>query len=209
MELVADRPKCDIQFGALSTTGAHNVGYSGWRFTDLLIRAWSGDVAMDLDDSKTVDFGELCRFAEKQMAFVAEGKPLFVTRNAFDSGLVLADVDRPAKKLIGYRLEAKEEGKWFKAEVVDVKLRDDVVEELRVHFTDKSRYQKYAWLKLSDVRDYEYPTYQVGASVQIRDGKGNWVPGKVLAVFDSMHECRYEGKSPAYDEWMSPGRIRE
>ncbi len=208
VELAKVRTETPIGFGALSTTGSANLGYSGWRFTDVLMRAWSGDVAMDFDESGAVSFAELCVFAERYMAFVAEGKPLYASTGDFDGELVLSKTDRPAKEGIGGLIEAREGDKWYKAEIVDVKLRGDETSQVRVHFTDKNRYAKRAWVTLDDIREYEYPTYEKGEEVEIRNADGKWLPGTVIDVFENMHECSYEGKSVLYNEWMSPARIR-
>lgn len=209
VDLADARPVGRTAVGALSTTGSHNLGYSGWRFTDVLMRAWSGDRAMDADESGTINFLELCAFAERYMAFVAEGKPLYATTGAFPPDLVLSSVKAPAKAGVGALVEAKDAGKWYKAEVVDTET--DAKGNLlraRVHFTDKSRYAKYAWLQESEMREYEYPTYAKGERVEIRTSAGQWLLGRVLDSFEAMHECRFDGKSPLYDEWMSPSRIR-
>ena len=210
VDLAEARPVGHTGFGVLSTTGSHNVGYSGWRFTDVLIRAWSGDVAIDADGSGTIDFAELCRYAERYMAFAAEGKPLYATTGSFDPDLVLAKSDRPSKPGIGLLIEARQDGQWFKAEVVDVEAdKNGNPARVRVHFTDKDRYAKFAWLPAGETREYKYPKYKVGTRVEIRNSAGEWVPGRVLDSFQAMHECRYDGKSAFYDEWMSPGRIRK
>lgn len=211
VELAEVRTDTHISFGALSTTGSANLGFSGWRFTDVLIRAWSGDVAMDLDESSTISFDELCIFAERYMAFVAEGKPLYVRTGDFDGDLVLSNADRPAKEGIGALIEARDDNKWYKAEVIDVKLDgagDEEPAELHVHFTDKSRYSQRAWVTMDDIREYEYATYDEGEEVEIRNADGKWLPGKVIDSFEHMHECSYDGKSSLYNEWMSPSRIR-
>lgn len=209
VELARVRTKTPISFGALSTTGSCNLGYSGWRFTDVLIRAWAGDVAMDADESGSISFLELCVFAERYMAFVAEGKPLHATTGRFDGGLVLSETDRPAKEGIGMLVEAREGKSWFKAEIVDVKFdAKGGARLLRVHFTDKNRYSKRAWVSLDDIREYEYRTYKIGTKVEIRHADGEWLPGRVIDSFEHMHECSYDGKSAFYNEWMSPSRIR-
>lgn len=195
--------KTDISYAALSTTGSANLGYSGWRFTDVLYRAWTGDPAMDADRSGTVDFHELCVFAERYMAFVAEGKPLYATTGSFDTSLVLSETSREAKPGIGERLLVNDGGTWFKAEVTNVKNG-----QLRVHFTDKSRYDRYAWVDRSETRKFSYPTYKIGTRVQIRNTAGKWCSGVVIDAFENMHECHFDGKSDFYDEWMSPSRIR-
>lgn len=209
VQLAEARTETDISFGALSTTGSCNLGYSGWRFTDLLMRAWSGDVAMDFDETGTVSFAELCVFAERYMAFVAEGKPLYASTGSFNSELVLSRTDRPAKEGIGLLVEAREGKSWFKAEIVDVKFdSNNAPTQFRVHFTDKSRYSKRAWVTLSDIREYEYTTYKIGTKVEIRNADGQWLPGTVIAAYRNMHECSYDGKTDLYNEWMSPSRIR-
>lgn len=209
VELAKVRTKTPISFAALSTTGSCNLGYSGWRFTDVLIRAWSGDVAMDFDETGTISFAELCVFAERYMAFVAEGKPLYASTGRFDGELILSKTDRPAKEGIGALVEAREGKSWFKAEVIDVKFdKNDEPVEMRVHFTDKDRYSKRAWVTLDDLREYEYRTYEVGTEVEIRSADGQWLPGKVIDAFEHMHECSYDGKTFFYNEWMSPSRIR-
>lgn len=209
VQLAEVRTETDISFGALSTTGSCNLGYSGWRFTDLLMRAWSGDVAMDFDETGTVSFAELCVFAERYMAFVAEGKPLYASTGSFNSELVLSRTDRPAKEGIGLLVEAREGKSWFKAEIVDVNFhRNNDLMQFRVHFTDKSRYSKRAWVSVDDIREYEYTTYKIGTKVEIRNAAGEWLPGKVIDAFEHMHECSYDGKSELYNEWMSPSRIR-
>jgi hypothetical protein len=164
---------------------------------------------MDVDASGDVSFLELCVFAERYMAFVAEGKPLYASTGRFDSDLVLADTDRPAKEGVGMLVEAREGKSWYKAEIIDVRFnKRDEPSELRVHFTDKSRYSKRAWVSPDDIREYEYPTYEVGTRVQIRNADGEWLPGRVIDTFEHMHECSYEGKTELYNEWMSPSRIR-
>jgi hypothetical protein len=209
VQLAETRTETDISFGALSTTGSCNLGYSGWRFTDLLIRAWSGDVAMDFNETGTVSFAELCVFAERYMAFVAEGKPLYASTGRFNGGLILSKTDRPAKHGIGALVEARDGKSWFKAEIIDVKFdKNDAPVQFRVHFTDKSRYAKRAWVSPEDIREYEYTTYKIGTKVEIRNADGEWLLGKVIDAFEHMHECSYDGKTALYNEWMSPSRIR-
>jgi hypothetical protein len=143
------------------------------------------------------------------MAFVAEGKPLYASTGRFDGELILSKTDRPAKEGIGALVEAREGKSWFKAEVIDVKLdKNDEPVQMRVHFTDKDRYSKRAWVTLDDLREYEYRTYEVGTEVEIRSADGQWLPGKVIDAFEHMHECSYDGKTFFYNEWMSPSRIR-
>ncbi|MBE2282130.1 MAG: hypothetical protein IAE77_01565 [Prosthecobacter sp.] len=198
-----------VSFGALSTTGCCNLGYSGWRFLDVLARAWAGDVAMDFDETGTISFIELCFFAERYMAFVAEGKPLYASTKSFNEDLILAKTDRPAKDGIGMFVEAREGKSWYKAEVIDAKENgSNDPEEFLVHFTDKSRYAKQAWVAVDDIREYDFQEYEVGTRVEIRNADGQWLPGKVIDTFEHMHECSYDGKSAAYNEWMSPSRIR-
>ena len=209
VNLVKDLPPGRTAFGALSTTGSHNVGYSGWRFTDVLMRAWKGDRAMDADHSGTIDFGELCGFAERYMAFVAEGKPLHALNGSFPPDLVLAKTALRSKDGVGRLIEARDGKDWFKGEVVDVKNDPAGTQRFLIHFTDKNRYARLLWVGKSEVRTYEFHRFSAGAKVEIRDPSGAWVPGNVIGSFENMHECHYAGKTAFSDEWIPPGRIRK
>jgi len=208
VNLVKCLPPGRTAFGALSTTGSQNVAYSGWRFTDLLMRAWKGDRAMDEDHSCTIDFGELCRFAERYMAFVAEGRPLYTFTGNFPRDLVLAKTSLKSKDGAGRFLEAKDGTDWFKGEVVDVKTDPSGASQFLIHFTDKRRYARFLWVGEPELRPFKFPRFSVGTRVEIRDPSGKWVPGNVISSFEQLHECHYAGKSPLLDEWISPSRIK-
>ena len=81
---LAQQRKTSIAYACLSSTYSHNVGFSGWRFLDCLLRGFSGAPVVDLDGDGHIELDELANFSEKHMAFVAEGKPMFATTNGFD-----------------------------------------------------------------------------------------------------------------------------
>jgi hypothetical protein len=75
----ANRRASHISYAALSSTFSHNVGWSGWRFVESLMRGVGGDPVADVNGDGKVDLGDLARFVERHMSFAAEGKPMFTT----------------------------------------------------------------------------------------------------------------------------------
>jgi hypothetical protein len=191
-------------YACLSSTFCHNVGYSGWRFLDCLIRGFGGTPGVDLDDDGNIDLAELVLFSEKHMAFVAEGRPSFTTTNGFNPKLIISKVTAEKKSPpVGDYVEAFYKGQWLKSEITDAKAGS-----FRVHHTDQgSTYNE--WVKSDQIRPYQFAHFKTGDHVEISGGPGDkQSPGSVLQSWESMVLCRFDGYSPAYDEWVGPSRIK-
>lgn len=201
VELAAAR-QSRLAYACLSSTYAHNVGYSGWRFLDCLLRAWSGSPVVDADGNGQVELDELAAFSAHHMAFVAEGMPQFLVTGGFNPRLILSQRQGPAAHPpVGQYVLARPEGKWLKGEVTDS--REGA---LRVHLTDKNQHFE-DWLSLDRVRPFEALAYEAGDAVEVESG-GKWWPARVKARFDNLHWCSLDGRDPAYDEWFGPDRLR-
>jgi hypothetical protein len=144
---IARRRHPRIALACLATTRAHDVGYSGWRFFDCLIRGFGGNPVVDLNGDGQVDLDELARFTRRHLEFVAEEQPQFSVSGGFDPRFVLA-VDRGPRKPvpIGEYVKALHEGTWRKAEIVDAR-----PSAVRVHFTDPNM-NETAWLPSDQIR---------------------------------------------------------
>lgn len=193
-----------VSYAVLSSTYAHNVAWSGWRFLDCLIRGFTGDVRMDLERDGRVDWDDLCRFTERQMAFVAEGKPSFATTGSFNPNLELAVVSSPrTDSQIGQQVEVLWKDKWYHAEILETRGA-----EYKVHYTNYST-SSDEWVTLDRVRGPVFERFWIGAPVEIQAASSKkWYPALVLQTWESLHFCRYDGYGPEYDEWIGPSRIR-
>jgi len=138
------------------------------------------------------------------MAFVAGGFPMSVTTNGFSPKTVLAVTkSRMNDPRVGSYVEALQDGKWYKAEILDVR-----PVQFRVHHTDKgSTYDK--WIPMNMVRKFTYVTYPAGTRVEIQGAtSGKWFPGVVLqAPWEWMHYVHFDNYSAAWDEWASSERV--
>jgi hypothetical protein len=202
---IAPKRHTSIAYACLSSTYSHNVGFSGWRFFDCIIRGFGGSEVVDLNGNGRIELDELARFTEKHMAFVAEGKPMFTTTNGFNPKLVLADSIRTKKDpQIGRYVEAMYKGEWHKAEITDVKPG-----YVKAHHTEKgSNYND--WVTLNQIRPFVYQHFDKGARVEVKGASSDrWYSASVLESWGSLYFCRFDGYSPAYDEWVGPSRIRK
>ncbi len=194
-----------VGYGALSSTASHNVAWSEWRFGEALVRGFSGNPTVDVNGSGNIDFDELAGFTARHMAFVAEGKPMVATTKGFDKKLVLSDL-RAKKKgpEIGKYYEVEQDGEWYPAEVIDVdgKMR-------KVHYTRVDSLYEEEWVSKDRLRAHARAKFAIGQEVECKDvDDDKWYSGRVIAKFESMHLCRFDGWSSAYDSWTGPSHIR-
>ncbi|MGC9967243.1 MAG: caspase family protein [Syntrophobacteraceae bacterium] len=200
---MAPKHRSAIAYACLSSTYSHNVGFSGWRFFDCVMRGFGGSPVVDLNGDGRIDLDELARFTEKHMAFVAEGKPMFTTTNGFNSKLILADATGKKKDpQIGQYVEALYKGKWQKSEITDLKPG-----YVKVHHTDKgSTYND--WVTADQVRPFTFQQFQKGSRVEAKGSNGKWRPATVMESWESLQLCLFDGSSSADDEWIGPDKIR-
>lgn len=202
VEILAARPR-RVAYAVLSSTSAHEVAYSGWRFIDALMLGFAGDPRMDADRDGRVAFLEMSRFIEHRMAFVAEGKPMFATTGGLDA-LVVATTQPPppSDPRVGRYVEVEWRGKWYKAEIQAVRGPDAFV-----HYTSSARHEDDEWVGPDRVREPALQTYPTGARVDVEYG-GRWFPSTVRGAFENLHLIHYDAYSDAWDEWVGPSRIR-
>ncbi len=199
-------------YGAVSSTGAHQVAWSGWRFVDLLIRAFSGNPVVDEDADGAVSLSDLARYASRHMAFIAEGRSISLISPGLSPAFALAKAARKSHPRVGERLEVEwpappkgssERGSFYAAEVIEARGT-----ELKVHYTANLKTESDEWVSLERTRPFRPAQYEDGAAVMVKSSSKKWYPARVKGRFESLHLCSYDGWSEAYDEWFGPSRIR-
>ncbi len=201
---LAEKPSARVAYAAISSTYRHNVAWSAWRFIDALMRGFGGSNVVDADADGYVTLGELGRFTERHMAFVAEGKPELFMSPGFSKETRIASVSKPKKdERIGRYVKAEWHGAWYKAEVEDA---DGA--RVKVHYTSYD-HKSDEWLGPERVKEPDAPRFAPGDKVEAQaSGSKKWYPAKVLERWEAMHLVHWDGYSSAYDEWMGPSRIR-
>lgn len=202
---LAQRRTSRVAYACLSSTYTHQTAWSGWRFVFCLLRGFSGDPVVDLNNDGHVDVAEFANYTERYMSFAAEGKPMFCTTHGFNPQMILADTHgKKADSHIGDLVEVKSGKKWYKAEVLSVKGK-----KFKIHYTADTKSDDDEWVTQDQIRPYQFQHFRVGSDVEVKGASsGKWYPARVLDTWGSMHFCRYDGYSPAYDEWVGPSRIR-
>ncbi|MBI4860860.1 MAG: caspase family protein [Candidatus Riflebacteria bacterium] len=202
VELATSR-RSRVAYACLSSAYSHNIAFSGWRFVGCLLRGFGGDPVVDSNGDGIVDLKELADFTERHMAFVAEGRPMFVATGGFEPRLKLSTATgRRRPPPIGQYVEHSHQGRWKKAEIVDARPG-----QVRVRHTDKgATYQ--AWVAAGQVRPFRFARYPRGTRVTVRGSSDSKLyAATVLYSWESLHYCRYDGYSGAYDQWVGPSRI--
>lgn len=201
---LAKKRKTNVAYACLTSTYAHQTAWSGWRFVQCLLRGLAGNPVVDLNRSGHVDLDELASYTARYMAFAAEGKPMFHVTANFNPKLRLATSAGPMKPRVGELLETYANATWEKSEVLDAGAQG-----LKIHFTKDTRVADDAWFATDRLRPFRFDRYPTGATVEVQDSSNDrWHSAKVLENWESLHLCRYDGYSSAYDEWFGPSRVR-
>ena len=201
---LAKKRETSIAYACLSSTYAHQTAWSGWRFMQCLMRGFAGDPVVDLDGNGHVDLDELAAYTAGYMAFAAEGKPMFTTTGDFNPKLRLATTKGQKGPRVGELLEVWSGAKWAKAEILDAR-----AQQFKIHFTENTRTANDAWVAQDHLRRFEFKSFPIGAAVDVQDSSDDqWHSAKVLESWESLHLCRNDDRSSAYDEWFGPSRMR-
>ena len=193
---LAEKRETSIAYACLSSTYAHQTAWSGWRFMQCLIRGLAGDPVVDLD--------ELAAYTARYMAFAAEGKPGFTTTGDYNPKLRLAITTGQKRSRVGELLEAWTGTNWAKAEILDAR-----AQQFKIHFTENTKSANDAWVAQDAVRPFGFQHFPIGMPVEVQDSSDHrWHSAKVLENWESLHLCRNDDRSSAYDEWFGPSRTR-
>ena len=97
---------------------------------------------------------------------------------------------------VGQRGEVLWKGSWYPAQVLNTSGNSCYI-----------TYDGYdsswdEWIEPSRFRS----TFHVGQSVRIL-WKGQWYPGRILAISSNSYRITYDGYDSSWDEWVEPARI--
>ena len=159
---------------------------------------------MDVGRDGHIDWDDLCRFTERHMAFLADGKPIYATSNGFNPQMRLSDVSEPLKNAeIGQYVQVLWENEWYNAEILDTS-----GEKYKIRYVDSDS-SSDEWVPGKKVRGVTFERFWSGAAVEIQSSADDeWYTGRVLESWESLHFCHYDDYGPEYDEWFGPSRIR-
>lgn len=191
-----------VSYGVLTSSLSSTVSTGAWTFTECLLAGLRGAVQVDADSDGMVDFLELARFAEREMAMNDGQLSTFVSANGFDPRMVLSNGVKRTSPRIGEYVEAKsKDGKFYPGRI-------EKVEGTRfwIKWVGYSSAQN-EWVESSNTRTYAPKQYPPGTRVEV-DWQGEWYPAEVLTGRYGMHLIHYDGFEDFWDEWVAPKRLK-
>lgn len=199
----ARRRESSISYGCLCSSFSRNSSTGNWTFTESLLKGWRGDPAADLDDDGAIEWQEMGRFAELDMAFIERQKSVFFHTPEFDPRMKLAAAEGPRLPRAGERLEVQWKKDWYRAQVVDSR-----GEQLKIHYVG------YAdswdeWVGPERIRPYRPHSPAAGQRVDVKwDGDHKWYPATVVRSWYGLSLVHYDGYTREWDEWVNRDVIR-
>ena len=201
-EVAKTREDTEISYAALTSAHVSSLSTGNWTYTECLVDALEGNALLDANGDGKVSLQEASEHTEREMAFGEEQLSSFMTSKGFAADTVVAAAGEKPEEGVGLLLEAKDEGKWYRAKVLDVREG-----EYFVHWIGFDK-EWDRWVKVDETRDYEpKPEYEVGTKVEV-EWNGKWYAAEVTKTHLGLHFVHYDGFPEADDEWVPRKRIR-
>lgn len=192
--------KTTKQWGVLASVQPGSRSTGNWTYTQCLLDILNGYSPVDTDNDGSVTFKEAGAWIEAEMAFCEDQLSCAWLRGMKES-LVLAKVTDKKPARVGERLEAEDEGKWWKIKVLDAK-------DGKLFVTWLGWDKKWdRWIEEKAARAYKPQVYEGGTAVEV-EWDGTWYAAKVMQTRLGLHFVHYEGFPEADREWVPRKRIR-
>jgi hypothetical protein len=203
------RQKGPVAYACLTSAFTHNASSGAWTYTDCLLKGFRGDPVVDLNGDGVVTMHELALYTELEMAFLEEQKSVFETTGTFNAQMKLEKASGKHDPEIGRHVEAQSNvnAGWYKAEIVE---RNG--DKVKAHYLDDDTRE---WITEKMTREFQPKNFAVGTEIQVCSEddedkkKKKWYPAKVVKAWYGLHLIHYDQKDSAWDEWVSPGRIKK
>jgi hypothetical protein len=197
----AARHKGRINFGTLTSARASATSTGNWTFTQCLADLYSGKPMLDLDHDGAITFAEAAQYSDLRMAFRENQRSTNAVTGTFPRDLVFAKANGAAPARLADQCEGRDQGKWYKAEILSAK---DGKYFVTWPGWDSSH---DSWLSPVDLRPLNRKSVTDGTIVEIKWGK-KWYPGKVIRSELGLLLVHYDGYTAADDEWVPIERVR-
>jgi hypothetical protein len=201
LALAAAKQKGHVSYGVITSAQASAKSTGNWTFTQCLVDALRGKPQLDLDGDGQIDFQEVAKYCDLEMAFCENQRVSQQAIGGFPKNLALAERHGKAVPRVGERCEGEEKGKWWKVKILAAK--DGM---FQVTWSGWSK--KYdSWLSADQLRPYQPKTLAAGTPVDIEWNK-DWYPGKVVKSELGLLLVHYDGYPATDDEWMPMNRVK-
>ena len=191
-----------ISYAVLASSHFNSFSTGNWTFTESLIYAFRGEPFIDEDGNGKISFGELAQNSAEDMLFAEEQLAQFAFTGKYNEQFVIAEnVEQTAPRL-GERVEAFDQGGWYRAIITGVEGG-----KFKVHYFGYE-YNEDAWRNADRIRLFKPRSFAVGTKVEA-EWNGKWFPAKILQVKGGAHLVNYEGFGNEWNEWIPSKRIRQ
>lgn len=188
------------KWGVLASVQPASRSTGNWTFTRCLADMFEGNSLLDANSDGRVTFQETASWAEAEMAFCEEQLSCAGCRG-FNAQCTMAKAGEKKPARVGERLEAQDEGQWWRVKVLDAKDGKLLVTWLG---WDK-KWDR--WIDEKEARAYKPKLFSGGTVVEV-EWDGTWYKAKVMQNRLGLHLVHYEGFPASDDEYVPRKRIR-
>lgn len=191
-----------VSYAVFTSSSASASSTGNWTFTEALLDGLRGAPGVDANRDGAVTLAETATHLIDDMAIGEEQLATFTTVGTFSPASTLAVAGPSGHARVGQRVEAMDEGEWWKARIVAVRSG-----ALKLHWLGIQGYEDQ-WVDNSLVRALRPPRiYPPGTRLEA-EWEGEYFKAKVLEVKRGIHLIHYDDHTDDWDEWVPSSRLR-
>jgi len=192
-----------VPFACLCSSFSHNSSTGNWTYTDALLKGLRGHPAVDQNRDGHIEFSEIAAYSELDMGFIERQKSVSARSPQFPERWTLAATVGHFKPRFGERVEVLWQGKWYRAQIIDVKEG-----QFKISYVNyDSSWDE--WVDNTRLRPYRPKEFAKGDHVDVywsQDKK--WYPATIRRAWYGLHFVHYDGYADEWDDWVAPDAIR-
>lgn len=191
-----------VSYAILASSHFNSFSTGNWTFTESLIYAFRGEAFIDENGNGKITLGELSQNSAEDMLFAEEQVAQFALTGKFNNQTIIAENKQQSAPRLGERVEAFDQGGWYKAIITGSENN-----KFKVHYFGYE-FNEDAWRNPNQIRVANPKTFNAGAKVEA-EWRGKWYPAKVLQNKGGAHLVSYDGFGNQWDEWIPSKRVRQ
>ena len=191
-----------IAYGVLTSAHVSSKSTGNWTFTQCLVDVLNGGPLADFNGDGKITFAEAAHYCEEEMAFCEKQISSSATVGGFNPEIILSTVAAPHHPHMGEHIEGEDQGKWWRAKVLDSK-------EQKCFVSWYGWDKKYdCWLPPQRMRAPQLKAVAVNTHGEV-EWENQRYPATVIGSKLGLIFVHYDGYPATDDEWVTPERFTE
>lgn len=198
-----------FNYGVLTSSTVAQNSTSNWTFSQSVLDALQGHRYADANGDGKITLDELGKYITQEMSSI-DSQDAEIARTGLDGEFVFSTVQFPDEK-IPKLVEVQLKDKWYKAKLFE---ESEGKGRIRLVYIGHDSAEDELWLPMEGIREVtknesvaDMSQLKVGDTVNVL-WKGQYYAATIMQTEPDRCFVHYNGYGSSWDEWVTPGRIK-